>query len=268
MNLLILVGPRLDNICQIRRKWYYIHGDEIFFNLNLALCHNRGKNPSPLRGLCTVHYCSWRDAFSRPATALSTCPHHYSAHGSTTGNAPFLRTSFSAAPAHLLRALFTRCCSATASTRSVRGCCAPLAVPCARGDSARRIRLHPGCLRLRIPSATDAWCWSRAVFLSAIACGAKSVLATCCLLALALRMHHCGNWNPHCAVTLYSPPPLWTLLWATRRHASYKIQHSGYDCKEYVFNIQDAIAKNAWSLALSPCPSICTCTWSLYPSLP
>jgi hypothetical protein len=23
MNLLSLVGPRLDNICQIRRKWYY-----------------------------------------------------------------------------------------------------------------------------------------------------------------------------------------------------------------------------------------------------
>ena len=24
MNLLSLVGPRLDNICQIRRKWYYL----------------------------------------------------------------------------------------------------------------------------------------------------------------------------------------------------------------------------------------------------
>jgi hypothetical protein len=26
MNLLSLVGPRLDNICQIRRKWYYSLG--------------------------------------------------------------------------------------------------------------------------------------------------------------------------------------------------------------------------------------------------
>jgi hypothetical protein len=26
MNLLSLVGPRLDNICQIRRKWYYSSG--------------------------------------------------------------------------------------------------------------------------------------------------------------------------------------------------------------------------------------------------
>jgi hypothetical protein len=26
MNLLILVGPRLDNICQIWRKWYYSSG--------------------------------------------------------------------------------------------------------------------------------------------------------------------------------------------------------------------------------------------------
>jgi len=26
MNLLSLVGPRLDNICQIRRKWYYLSG--------------------------------------------------------------------------------------------------------------------------------------------------------------------------------------------------------------------------------------------------
>ena len=26
MNLLSLVGPRLDNICQIRQKWYYLLG--------------------------------------------------------------------------------------------------------------------------------------------------------------------------------------------------------------------------------------------------
>jgi hypothetical protein len=28
MNLLSLVGPRLDNICQIRRKWYYSSGSK------------------------------------------------------------------------------------------------------------------------------------------------------------------------------------------------------------------------------------------------
>ena len=28
MNLLSLVGPRLNNICQIRRKWYYLSGSK------------------------------------------------------------------------------------------------------------------------------------------------------------------------------------------------------------------------------------------------
>jgi hypothetical protein len=28
MNLLSLVGSRLDNICQIRRKWYYSSGSK------------------------------------------------------------------------------------------------------------------------------------------------------------------------------------------------------------------------------------------------
>jgi hypothetical protein len=30
MNLLNLVGPRLDNIYQIRRKWYYLSGSFFF----------------------------------------------------------------------------------------------------------------------------------------------------------------------------------------------------------------------------------------------
>jgi hypothetical protein len=36
MNLLSLVGPRLDNICQIRRKWYYSSGSKKIYNLNVA----------------------------------------------------------------------------------------------------------------------------------------------------------------------------------------------------------------------------------------
>jgi hypothetical protein len=36
MNLLSLVGPRLDNICQIRRKWYYLSGS-LFLQSKQAL---------------------------------------------------------------------------------------------------------------------------------------------------------------------------------------------------------------------------------------
>jgi len=35
MNLLSLVDPRLDNIYQIRRKWYYSSGS-LFFQMNEA----------------------------------------------------------------------------------------------------------------------------------------------------------------------------------------------------------------------------------------
>ena len=36
MNLLSLVDPRLDNICQIRRKWYYLSGS-LFLQSELGL---------------------------------------------------------------------------------------------------------------------------------------------------------------------------------------------------------------------------------------
>jgi hypothetical protein len=90
----------------------------------------------PLRCPATVMWRFFPSASDRPVHVPPALQSHLY---STADNAPFLRTSFSATPAHLLRALFTRWCSATASTRpvAVRGCCAPLAVPCTRAATAR-----------------------------------------------------------------------------------------------------------------------------------
>jgi hypothetical protein len=59
MNLLSLVGPRLDNICQIRRKWYYLSG----WNF---LQSKRGKTLISSSGIP----CIWRQVSKRQ---LKTC---------------------------------------------------------------------------------------------------------------------------------------------------------------------------------------------------
>jgi hypothetical protein len=46
MNLLSLIGPRLDNICQIRRKWYYSSGCK-------NLQSEQGATTNPFRFLLT-----------------------------------------------------------------------------------------------------------------------------------------------------------------------------------------------------------------------
>ena len=67
MNLLSLVGPRLDNICQIRRKWYYSSG---WKKLQSKHGPSLGQNYNPLS-------LSFSFFFERIVHVVSTCLHFH-----------------------------------------------------------------------------------------------------------------------------------------------------------------------------------------------